>query len=939
MGFLRFLALSLLSRFLFTQFIFTVTDCFPHVQLAEANCHEDESAALLEFKASFGISKSASLNPLSYPKIDSWMENTDFCSWHGVKCDERTGYVIGLDLSSSQLQGLLNPNSSVFYLVKLQSLNLSDNNLSYSQIPSTLGDLSSLKYLNLSQSKFSGEIPAEISKLSKLRFLDLSLNDVSSFPFNRLQLKTDNLRCMIQNLTNLETLMLAGVKISSPVPDIFTNLTSLENLNLFDCDLFGEFPIRIFHLPKLRNLDLRSNQNLVGYLDEFHSSSLLESLRLDGTSFQGTLSASIGNLNSLKGISLNNCNFSGSIPSSLGNLTQLIHLGLCYNKFRGYIPSSLSNLSQLYDLCIGGNEINGLTVSWIGKLTRLQRLNLDSINIDGEIPFPFANLSEISILSLGNCNLSGEIPHWIMNLTNLVVLNLLDNKLHGQIPPTLFELENLSSLGLCGNFLGGDLDLSKLLKLKRLSVLCLLGINLSMHTERSSFNVTLPKFVSLELISCNLKEFPPFLQEQDNLEVLQLSNNSISGSLPSWLWTMKNLWVLDVSENLLIGEISPFLCNLKSLEFLVMSFNNLGGSIPPCLGSFSYSLKVLMLQKNKFSGLIPRAYQTNCALRAIDLSQNNLQGQLPKALVNCRMLEFFDVSNNQINDSFPSWLGSSLPQLKVLSLRSNKFFGTIGNMKNCTFPKLHIIDLSHNNFSGNFPFEVTWRWKSMRDSNNEQLMYEQTYHYYKATGSYGPATFLYSFTMFNKGNMMVYNRLQQIYYFIAIDISSNKFDGEIPHAIGDLKGLVLLNLSNNMFTGVIPSSLGKLSQLEALDLSHNSLSGRIPQQLAQLTFLEVFDVSNNYLLGPIPQTKQFATFESSSYEGNQGLCGSPLLKKCVSSVAPSSSADEDQETKSPFDFGWKVVLVGYGCGLVVGVVIGSTLSLERHGWLRRIYRF
>ncbi|KAI4308506.1 hypothetical protein L6164_031572 [Bauhinia variegata] len=915
MVFLWFLPLSLYSLLLCTQFSFTVTNCFPHAQLANAKCHEDEYAALLEFKASFVISKSASLNPLSYPKMESWMENTDCCSWHGVECDERTGYVIGLDIRSSQLQGSLNPNSTLFHLMKLQSLSLSDNNLSYSQIPSRLGDLSSLKYLNLSRSKFSGEIPTEFSKLSNLLSLDLSSNYMPSFPFNRLRLKRDNLRSMIQNLTSLETLMLEQVDISSPIPDIFKNLTSLKKLSLSNCELFDEFPTGIFHLPNLRYLDLRTNRDLIGYLPEFYSNCLIEILRLDYTSFYGTLPNSIGNLKSLRVLLLGHCKFSGSIPSTLGNLTQLTVLELSFNNFMGYIPSSLSNLSQLYYLSVGYNEINGVTTSWIGKLTRLE------------------------VLNLAYCNLSGDIPSWILNKTNLFYLELRGNKLRGKIPPSLFSLENLSILDLCFNFLGGYLDLGKFLKLKKLTYLCLSGINLSMHTKGSSFSETLPKFRFLYLVSCNLSEFPPFLQDQNGLEGLSLSNNRINGSLPSWLWTMKNLWLLDVSKNLLIGEISQLICNLKSLEILKMSFNNLSGIIPPCLGSFSYFLKFLTLQNNKLSGLIPQVYLPGSSVQVIDFSQNNLQGQLPRALVNCKMLIFFDVSNNQINDSFPSWLGSSLPLLKVLSLRSNKFYGTIRDMRNCTFPELHIIDLSHNDFSGSFPWDVTWRWKSMRSSDMDQLHYEQTYHYFKTSGTYTPINFSYSLTIFSKGNMMVYERLEKVYYFIAIDISNNKIDGEISHTIGDLKGLVLLNLSNNMLTGAIPSSLGGLSQLEALDLSHNNLSGRIPQQLAQLTFLEVFDVSYNHLTGPIPQTKQFDTFQSSSFEGNQGLCGYPLLKEYESPLSPPSGSDDDDQPRSLFDFGWKVVLVGYGCGLLVGIIIGSTLSLEKHGWLSRIYRF
>ncbi|KAI4323981.1 hypothetical protein L6164_023550 [Bauhinia variegata] len=210
MVFLWFLPFSLYSLLLCIQFSFTVTNCFPHVQLANAKFHEDEYAALLEFKASFVISTSASLNPLSYPKIEFWIENIDLCSWHGVECDDHTGYVIGLHLGSSQLQGPLNSNSTLFHLMKLQSLSLSDNNLSFSQIPSRLGDLSSLKYLNLSQSKFSGEIPLEISKFPNCGSIPPSLG----------------------NLTQLTVLELFSNNFTGYIPSLLSKLSQLHYLSV-----------------------------------------------------------------------------------------------------------------------------------------------------------------------------------------------------------------------------------------------------------------------------------------------------------------------------------------------------------------------------------------------------------------------------------------------------------------------------------------------------------------------------------------------------------------------------------------------------------------------------------------------------------------------------------------------------------------------------------
>ncbi|KAK9221118.1 hypothetical protein WN944_009543 [Citrus x changshan-huyou] len=88
--------------------------------------------------------------------------------------------------------------------------------------------------------------------------------------------------------------------------------------------------------------------------------------------------------------------------------------------------------------------------------------------------------------------------------------------------------------------------------------------------------------------------------------------------------------------------------------------------------------------------------------------------------------------------------------------------------------------------------------------------------------------------------------------FATIDLSSNRFQGEISEVLGKLNSLKSLNISHNNLTGGIPSSLRNLTELESLDLSSNKLAGRIPTQLASLNYLSVLNLSNNQLEGPIP---------------------------------------------------------------------------------------
>ena len=163
--------------------------------------------------------------------------------------------------------------------------------------------------------------------------------------------------------------------------------------------------------------------------------------------------------------------------------------------------------------------------------------------------------------------------------------------------------------------------------------------------------------------------------------------------------------------------MSPLICNLSSLYVLDLSSNNFLCMLHPCIGNLS-SLSVLQLQRNNFSSTIPKIWAKGSNLTLIDLSENHFQGQLPRSMANFMMLEYL-VGNNKIIDTFPFWFGT-LSQLKVIVLHSNGFHSRIKSHEtNYTFAKLHIIDLSHNSFSGNVPAEYVLHWSAMKVGENK----------------------------------------------------------------------------------------------------------------------------------------------------------------------------------------------------------------------------
>ncbi|XP_048337085.2 receptor-like protein 6 [Ziziphus jujuba] len=907
---------------------------------------------------------------------------------HVVSLDLSGSWLQGPLLSNSSLFSLLHlQNLNLAYnnfssspipsefgqLSKLTHLNLSCSLFS-GPIPSEILRLTNLISLDLS---YYFEVPCPFCEFIGYYYPNIQ--------------EPELLRSLAENITSLRKLHLGGLNFSSQVPESLGNLSSLTHLFLYKCNLHGVFPKTIFRLPNLRSVNLRDNHDLTGSLSEFHSGSNLLSLELSSTKFGGKLPYSIGNLTSLNVLDLTNCKFSGPVPYSLGNLANISQLHLDGNEFTGEFPSSLENLTQISYLDLSNNFFHGSLPISLPYL--LDDVNFKNNSFTGPVPFQFfSNLTLLRTLDLSSNSLNGVIPSSLCSLVSylnlddnqftdleninsissqLEYLSLNRNKLKGSIPNSIFKLKSLTSLSPGSNSLSGRVDLGIFSELGKLQYLDLSDNALSLTTNVSMNISALPKFQYLGLSSCSITEFPDFLKAQNDdflkaqneLVSLDLSHNKIGGPIPKWFLNVsimnlnslslshnfiigwqetpcvlpwKELSYLDLSSNMLqgplvvppmstlyffisynnlTGPIDLLFCNISFVLFDA-SYNHLGSTIPQCLDNVHGYLTVLNIRRNNFHGNIPQFCRALNRLTTLDFSHNKLYGNIPRSLIKCKDLQVLNLGHNQISDTFPFWL-QNLQQLKVLSLCSNKFHGPICCAHDFFgFMTLKILDLSHNGFFGNLPSDYFRNWTSMTLSDNAS---ENPFELEQ--GLYND-----SVSIVNKGAEMELVKIT-LMVFISIDLSNNKFDGEIPSSIWCVRSLVMLNLSSNNFSGHIPSSLGNLIELESLDLSNNELSGKIPQQLTSLTFLGYLNFSQNQLVGPIPQGGQVQTF-ADSFEGNMGLCGIPLSRKCETPI-PSSNDHYNEKSDFISGFGWKPVVIGYGCGLLIGMVAGHVISSRR----------
>lgn len=121
---------------------------------------------------------------------------------------------------------------------------------------------------------------------------------------------------------------------------------------------------------------------------------------------------------------------------------------------------------------------------------------------------------------------------------------------------------------------------------------------------------------------------PNSLTNLDQLRVLSLKNNSLTGPIPD-LSKLVNLKSLFLDHNSFSGTFPRSIFSLHRLKTLDFSRNNLTGPVPKGLASLD-RLYYLRLDLNRFNGPIPAFNQSS--LQTFNVSRNNLTGAIPVTL-------------------------------------------------------------------------------------------------------------------------------------------------------------------------------------------------------------------------------------------------------------------------------------------------------------------
>ena len=330
----------------------------------------------------------------------------------------------------------------------------------------------------------------------------------------------------------------------------------------------------------------------------------------------------------------------------------------------------------------------------------------------------------------------------------------------------------------------------------------------------------LDKLVYVELGSNRLiGSIPKEIGKLANLRELNLPGNQIT-DMPSELARLTNLRNLNLQQNQLSGEIPIWLGQLKEIERLSLNINNLNGPIPQELRQLT-KLRDLSLQLNKFSGVIPPWLGQLKDLRSVYLNHNRLTGKIPSELGDLSNLDVLYLANNELNGTIPSELGR-MTNLRILGLEHNELTGSIPPEIGLLYSLTWLMLSGNENMTGVLPREITNLRLEMLRLDGTQLCVSQDSGFQEWLLTIPNRRVVNCVKIEEEVLITLYNETEGKKWTNSLNWLSDRPLGEWFGVSTDLYGWVTeINLESNGLSGPIPPELGSLTHLRKLILSDN----------------------------------------------------------------------------------------------------------------------
>ncbi|KAM7498587.1 hypothetical protein LguiA_023001 [Lonicera macranthoides] len=333
-------------------------------------------------------------------------------------------------------------------------------------------------------------------------------------------------------------------------------------------------------------------------------------IQLKGLNLTGVLPAAFSNLTFLQELDLSRNYINGSIPSSFAQLPLTI-LSLLGNRLSGSIPRELGRIATLKRLVLEDNQLGGPLPPDLGSLRSLERLQLSANNFTGTIPETFGNLRNLTDFRIDGSTLSGRIPDFIGNWTLLRRLDLQGTSMQGPIPSIISELKNLTDLRITD--LNGSISrIPDLRDMNNMETLILR--NCLIVDTIPGYIGDMPNLKTLDLSFNRLTDQVPVIRSE-GLDYLFLSNNSLSGEMPSWIASSQKY--IDVSYNNFTPS-APTGCQPSTVN-LVSSYSSSASN----LNSWCSTKDLVCSRSPRYHSLF-----INCGGSRIDVGGNEYEEDL-----------------------------------------------------------------------------------------------------------------------------------------------------------------------------------------------------------------------------------------------------------------------------------------------------------------------
>lgn len=730
-----------------------------------------------------------------------------------------------------------------------------------------IGNLESLKILDINVYNFILDLPENFGNLKKLKSLNLgSFMELSRLPDSFCELE------------NLEEFTLRSIPKLTALPLLFGNLSNLIKFNIFYCQQIDKFPKSI---DRLRSL---------------------EELRVENCNFK-LIPLSLTRLNNLKLVSfLNN-------PLSFEDLFEKIKKGNYKEEeildqvkvlVAGLQQDKISLKKEILILFESLIKKHLLITSFREKYFEICRYSIEneqnkeikdiSIKLFFKYFFKFNYFfeegvdliksvikSEKSILNIRTLLECLESTKDLRRLKR-ALLNRL-SALFLAIPEESEAILKIEALKLPQhtNLLLED-DFFKLYGRYTYNELLL---DIPPRYKKPFYNIENGHVTGVRLDSKGLTSVPEFLRDLSHIQYLDLSSNKLK-ILPGWLGTFSQLKILNLSNNFLT-EIPENIHKIRTLKTIKVNNNPMLKKISPqilestiknylnlgvfpsnaiILGRFEilYGLPFIKLGigqdiekiqlahhfkldesghvigfyihgiENIWFKNIPHFIASLSSLQELEISDNYYISSIPDSINKLKKLRYLKLKNNNILE-IPEFL-FKLPNLVSLNLSGNHIETLPKNIEK--LEKLKTIELSSNQIK--ILPSVLNNLKDLTflglDNNVIEIIPD-------SLGSLIGLKRLYlSFNTIKKIPLSLFNLTS----LESLGLSGNKIQ-VIPNEIE-----ILVNLNELYFMGnsikEIPKSIGDLKKLTKLDFSDNKLT-TVPKSLEKLEFLRFLDLSFN----------------------------------------------------------------------------------------------